>query len=471
MTTNVPQPTFTDKGFIAPLESAILTGVQADWNTAFGGNLNPALNSPQGQLATSETAIIGDKNNQFLALANGVDPAYASGRMQDAIGRIYYLTRIPASSTVVTATCTGAAGTIIPLNAQAVDQSGVRYLCTQAGTIPAGGSINLTFACVNTGPVACPIGFLNAIYQAIPGWDSINNATAGTLGTNVESRAEFEARRKDSVALNAQGSLPSILGAVLSVPGVLDAYVIENVTNVTSGAVFTASIGTTTLTVTAMTSGTIAVGQIVTGAGIAQGTYITALGTGTGGTGTYTINISQTVGSETMTSAIGGVPLAPHSLYVAAYGGTAQAIGEAIWAKKSPGCNYNGNTNVTVIDTGNGIYTSPYPTYTVTYQTPTATPIKFLITMAQNINVPADAITQMRNAVIGAFNGTDGGIRARIGSNIFHSRFYAGIFALGSWAQVYEIKVGVGTANMDAVLMQINQVPTLVDTDITVNFI
>jgi hypothetical protein len=67
-----------------------------------------------------------------------------------------------------------------------------------------------------------------------------------------------------------------------------------------AGAVITASIATTTMTVTAVTSGVLYVGQTIQGAGITTQTIITALGTGTGGTGTYTINNSQTVASETM---------------------------------------------------------------------------------------------------------------------------------------------------------------------------
>ena len=66
------------------------------------------------------------------------------------------------------------------------------------------------------------------------------------------------------------------------------------------GAVITASIATTTLTVTAVASGTLFVGQTIQGAGITVQTIITALGTGTGGTGTYTINNSQTISSRTM---------------------------------------------------------------------------------------------------------------------------------------------------------------------------
>lgn len=73
-----------------------------------------------------------------------------------------------------------------------------------------------------------------------------------------------------------------------------------------ASAVFTASTSGTTLTVTSVSSGTLAVGQSLFGVGIAQATVITALGTGTGGAGTYTINISQTVASERMNSAAVG---------------------------------------------------------------------------------------------------------------------------------------------------------------------
>jgi len=66
------------------------------------------------------------------------------------------------------------------------------------------------------------------------------------------------------------------------------------------GAVVTAAISGTTLTVATVTSGTLYVGQTIQGAGITTQTIITALGTGTGGAGTYTVNNSQTIASITM---------------------------------------------------------------------------------------------------------------------------------------------------------------------------
>ena len=63
----------------------------------------------------------------------------------------------------------------------------------------------------------------------------------------------------------------------------------------TPSAVFTASVATTTLTVTAVTSGTIKVGDYLTGTGLTTGgVQVTALGTGRGGVGTYTISPTQT---------------------------------------------------------------------------------------------------------------------------------------------------------------------------------
>lgn len=472
MPTNVPAPTFGPNGFVAPAESAILAGEQADINTAFGGVLDQSLTNPQGQLAVSNTAIIGDCNDQFLALANGVDPAFASGRMQDAIGRIYFIERNPALPTVLQIPCLGLAGVVIPANSALIqDSSGNIYSCTATVTIPAGGSITTSFACTTTGPIPVPATNGVSIYQAIPGWDSVTCAS-GVVGQNVETRSEFEYRRNQSVALNAQGSLPSVLGAVFDVPNVLDAYATENPLSVQSGAAFTGTISGTTLTVSAISSGALAVGQTVVGNGVAQSTLITTLGTGAGGTGTYVVGVSQTVASESMTAAVGGVPLAPNSLYVGVSGGQAQAIGQAIWSKKSPGCNYNGNTTVTVVDSGPAgyPYEPPYPQYQVTFQTLINTAVVFSVLMQNNAQVPSNAVTLVQNAILQSFVGADNGPRARAGSWIFASRFYANIAALGPWAAIYGIQIGVGTANANAVLMQINQEPVCSASNITITF-
>ena len=76
----------------------------------------------------------------------------------------------------------------------------------------------------------------------------------------------------------------------------------NGVSVLTTAAVVTGDITTTTLNVTAVTSGTLDIGQTISGTGVTAGTRIVAFGTGSGGTGTYTVDVSQTVASTTISA-------------------------------------------------------------------------------------------------------------------------------------------------------------------------
>ncbi|OZI59952.1 baseplate J/gp47 family protein [Bordetella genomosp. 11] len=400
-TSQVPAIQWTPEGLVLPEESAVLAGVQADQDAAFGGGLNPSLETPQGQIASTTTAVIGQKNNEIASIVSQVNPAFAEGRMQDAIGYIYFLERKPGTPTAVVATCTGLEGTIIPVGAQARDTANNIYLCTQAGAIPSSGSIDLTFACSVNGPTPCPAGQLNRIYQSIPGWDSILNADDGTPGSDVESRAEFEDRRKQSVALNAVNSLQSIFANVLNVAGVIDAYATENVTAAPLD--------------------------------------------------------------------IGDVTLAPHSIWVSVVGGAAADIAHAIWRKKSLGANYNGNTSFTVQDTTG--YEYPFPSYVVSWETAEALPILFAVQIANNPSLPSNIVALTKQAIIDAFNGVDGGVRARIGSTIFASRYYAPVVNLGPSVSIISLLLGDATPTLPSFTVPIDKRPTIDADDITVTLV
>ena len=403
MTTNVPAITWVNGSPVLPAELDILSGVQEDINTAFGGGVNPSLQTPQGQLAQSETALIGQKNNEIAYIANQVNPAFASGIWQDAIGYIYFITRIPGAGTVVQATCTGAVGTVIPAGAVAQDTSGYLYSSVSAATIPASGFVTIEFQNETQGPIACNIGALSNIYTAIAGWDTITNTTAGALGNYVESRADFEARRAASVAGNAVNSLQSIYGAVASLANVIGVLVVDNPSN-------------------------------------------------------GTVNYGPT-----------SYPLAPHSVCVSVAGGTSSDIAQAIWGKKPPGCNYNGNTSVTVYDNN---YSTPVP-YTVTYLTPTSVPVYFNVNIKNSSLLPANITTLVQNAVIQTFNGLDGsGPPVSIGSTSYSGRYYANINAISPNVNVIEVYLGTSASPTTLSLtMGIDQLPTLTASNILVTLV
>lgn len=402
MTTNVPKIVFTPTGLIIPQEKDVLNGVLSDMNAAFGGGMNLGLTTPQGQLAQTQTAIIGDANNTFAQFVNQVNPDFASGFMQDAIGRIYYLTRKPAQASTAVCTCVGAFNTVIPVNAQVVDTNGNIWVCTLAGTIPVGGSIDLPFACIKTGAIAAPAGQINKIYQSIVGWNTVNNASAAVLGTAVESRADFEFRRKQSVAINAKGSVPSINAAVFAVAGVTDCFVVDNPTN-------------------------------------------------------NTVLYGST-----------NYSLKPHSVYVAVVGGAAVDIATAIWTKKDLGCDMNGNTQIAITD---NTYSFPPPSYTITYNIPTATPILFNVTIVNNTSLPTNIVTLIQNAVISSFTGTDGGSRARIAGLLLASRFYQQISLIGTYVEIVSVQLGIVTPTLNNLQLGIDQNPTISSSNITVTLV
>ncbi len=70
---------------------------------------------------------------------------------------------------------------------------------------------------------------------------------------------------------------------------------------VDSHATYTGSISGTTLTVTAVTEGTVQINAYINGTGITPGTKIVSMVSGTGGTGSYTVSIPQSAASTAIT--------------------------------------------------------------------------------------------------------------------------------------------------------------------------
>ncbi|MGL9734784.1 MAG: baseplate J/gp47 family protein [Symbiopectobacterium sp.] len=115
-----------------------------------------------------------------------MNPDYMTGRWQDGIGRIYFMERIAARGTIVTATCTGAAGRTIPQGSTAQDKSGYIYASISAATIDHDSLVNVEFQNQTTGPIACGVGELNQIISPVSGWYALINHASGVVGIDVE---------------------------------------------------------------------------------------------------------------------------------------------------------------------------------------------------------------------------------------------------------------------------------------------
>ena len=155
------------------------------------------------------------------------------------------------------------------------------------------------------------------------------------------------------------GQLNTSTGIVGITDNGVNVYIVDGQSRYTwrisspSAAVFTGSISGTTLTVTAITNGTIAINQALFGVNVSQATVITALGTGTGGIGTYTINQSQSVASTQMNSAtVGAVvtgDISGTTLTVSAVTSGTLTVGQTI-----QGSTVTAQTIITALGTGTG---------------------------------------------------------------------------------------------------------------------
>lgn len=245
LSTAVPDVVISENGLSVPEIADVLAGRLTDITAVMGGNSSQSLTSRQGQIAQSDTEIIAQVYDKLAVIMNQINPDYSTGRFQDGIGQIYFMTRIAAAGTVVTATCYGTQGTLLAAGTTAIDTNGYIYATVDSATIPASGSIDIQFTCQTTGPITCATGALNKIYRPVSGWDSIYNSVAGVVGNDVESRIAFETRRKNSVARASRSLDGSVRAAILAVTGVLDAYVTSNRTS------STVNIGATSFPVTA----------------------------------------------------------------------------------------------------------------------------------------------------------------------------------------------------------------------------
>ena len=127
----------------------------------------------------------------------------------------------------------------------------------------------------------------------------INSFNTGEAGPLIESRSDIA--KYASACKTLENALPLVEGGAKKMPGTYFAGATAN-----GGAMFTASIAGTTMTVSAVNYGVIQVGQTLVGVGVASGTTVSAYVTGTGGAGTYTVSPTQTVASEQMQTGSSG---------------------------------------------------------------------------------------------------------------------------------------------------------------------
>jgi microcystin-dependent protein len=263
-------------------------------NMSVGGSLQTAAGLGS-YLAGSFTGVISGTTLTVSAVASG----------QLFVGQSISGTGITSGTTITAfGTGTGGAGTYTVSVAPSTNPTGSITITGAAGTTaltPA--STDNTVKIATTAYVQTAIAGNLTITGTIQMWPT-NSAPTGYLlcnGTAI-SRTTYAALFAvvGSTFGSGDGSTTfNLPNYVNRMPFGANAATTASVTGAINDG---STLAGTTLTVTSVSSGTLAVGQVITGTGITANTRITALGTGTGGAGTYTVNVSQLVASTGITA-------------------------------------------------------------------------------------------------------------------------------------------------------------------------
>lgn len=190
------------------------------------GNLQYA--DADRELALQELAL-------YLASQMNVDTA--EGVFLDYIAFRSFITRQPASYTTIPVTITGTANLTVEAFKLVIKDNSTDRLYTNRSsfTIGLSGTVDIIMSCTDLGPVTANSGSTYTVSTPVLGVTTALYKVGGetVVGSNVETDAEFRARRELSLDLLATSTKSSIKSAVSEVSGVTNVYVIENDTNAT----------------------------------------------------------------------------------------------------------------------------------------------------------------------------------------------------------------------------------------------
>jgi hypothetical protein len=217
-----------------------------------------------------------------------------------------------ASANPVATFVTGPGGLVTGANGATV----ARFAWTNDGLNVSNNSTDATSVAA-AGAARTPQGFLANEQQGLITPYLSQAGMTVLAGQEIElfTRGDFWAKMKNAASVGMKAFANLLTGEVYPAAA----------GSVVSASTVTASFATNVMTVTAST-GTLKVGHAITGAGVPANTYISSLGTGTGGAGTYNLSTAPgTIASQSNTAS--EYIETPYSILSAALTGELAKIG------------------------------------------------------------------------------------------------------------------------------------------------
>ncbi len=233
-----------DTGTVSIDTSDLLADVENEWLAAFGATLDLDSSTPQGTMIAAETVARASVMKNNADVANTINPNLSYGVFLDAICALLGVDRGINQSTVAhSVQITGNPSTIIQTGSRVQTENGDIFYLLATVTIPPSGTTVGDFQSQDFGAIPVVLGQLTIMDGTI-GWGSAE-VTTNTIvlpGSDEYTDAQLKNARNQQLSSQGTSSTGAILAAVLKVPNVTSAQVVENnkgAAGVVNGVTFT----------------------------------------------------------------------------------------------------------------------------------------------------------------------------------------------------------------------------------------
>jgi hypothetical protein len=234
--------TLTQAGLAIESNPNLVAFLISALQSIYGTGINVDSNSPDGQLIQIFAQCDEDVLELLLATYNLAAVPTAYGTRLDQLVALNGLARQQGTFTLAQVVVTITVAQTIPgLDQTAVtpftvsDTAGNQYQLNTSYVAGAPGTPTLTFQAVTIGQVQTSANTITNIVTSTLGITTVNNPSvaADIIGINEETDAQLKVRHARSFNIASTGPSDAMEGALKNVPGVVDAYVVENNTGAT----------------------------------------------------------------------------------------------------------------------------------------------------------------------------------------------------------------------------------------------
>jgi uncharacterized phage protein gp47/JayE len=223
----------TDSGYVVRRLDDIIASMDAGMRAIYGSDINTDPDSPDGQMIGIYSQALADLEELAGEMWRQMDPDYASGPNLDRIVAFAGLKRYQSNpSTLKSVILSGTAKTPIPADSVVKDPGGETWHSMRAISLDLNGSGRVDFQSVDNGSFSVSSNVVLSIVSGVTGWKTATTSSASLLGTDEETDPQLRARFYDSRERTADDDRAALEGNLLALPGVDDARVYENWTDV-----------------------------------------------------------------------------------------------------------------------------------------------------------------------------------------------------------------------------------------------